>query len=71
MEAKSKFFIYDILERFASMLADGNFDMDREEAKELLTWLLVYKNHFDRQKVNQHLLQYASGDRESIYLSRK
>ena len=71
MEAKSKFFISDVLERFTSMLPDGNFDMDREEANELLTWLLVHQNHFDRQKVNQHLLQYASGDRESIYLSGK
>ena len=66
MKAREEFLIWDVLERFASMLRDGNFDMDREEASELLTWLLVYQNRFDRQKVNQHLLQYASGDRESM-----
>ncbi|OWY63557.1 hypothetical protein B7486_52440 [cyanobacterium TDX16] len=66
MKAREEFLIWDVLERFASMLKNGNFDMDREEASELLTWLSVYQNHFDCQKVNQHLLQYATGDRESM-----
>ncbi len=48
------------------MLRNKKFDMDREEASSLLAWLLVYQNRFDRQKVNQHLLQYATGDRESL-----
>ena len=66
MKAREEFLIWDVLERFASMLRNGNFDMDREEASGLLTWLLVYQNRFDRQKVNQHLLQYATKDRESM-----
>ncbi|MBD2449938.1 hypothetical protein H6G76_22790 [Nostoc sp. FACHB-152] len=44
-------------------------DMDREEASKLLTWLLVYQNRFDRQKVNQNLLKYATGVRELIYFT--
>jgi len=63
MKTKEEFFISDLLERFASMLQSGNFDMDKEEASSLLTWLLVYQNRFDRQKVNQHLLKYATGER--------
>ena len=65
MKAREEFFVGDVLERLASMLKKGKLDMSREEAKELLTWLSVYQNHFDRQKVNQHLLQYANGGRES------
>ncbi|WP_193200959.1 hypothetical protein [Nostoc sp. MG11] len=64
MKAREEFFISDVLERFASMLENKKFDMDREEASSLLTWLLVYQNRFERQKVNQNLLKYATGDRE-------
>ncbi len=70
MKAREEFFIWDVLERFASMLENRKFDMSREEARELLTWLEVHQNHFDRQKVNQHLLQYATGDRESMLFKR-
>ncbi len=66
MKAREEFFIGDVLERFAQMLENKKFDMSREEASELLTWLSVYQNRFDRQKVNQNLLKYATGDRESL-----
>lgn len=71
MKAREEFFVPDVLERLASMSRNGNWDIDREEANELLTWLLVVQNSFDRQKINQHLLQYATGDRELMYLFRK
>ncbi|MGE5659576.1 MAG: plasmid pRiA4b ORF-3 family protein [Actinomycetota bacterium] len=64
MKARDEFSVYDVLERFASMLRNQKLDMNREEASHLLTWLLVYQNHFDRQKVNQHLLQYATRNRD-------
>ncbi|MEM9927350.1 MAG: plasmid pRiA4b ORF-3 family protein [Cyanobacteria bacterium P01_D01_bin.50] len=67
MERREEFFISDVLRRFTDMLESQNFDIDREEARELLTWLSVYQNHFDRQKVNQHLLKYFTGDRESMF----
>ncbi len=66
MKAREEFFIGDVIERLDSMLKKGKLDMSREEARELLTWLSVHQNHFDRQKVNQHLLQYANGGKESI-----
>ncbi len=71
MKKREEFFIADVLERLDSMLRDGNFDMDREEAARMLTWLLVYQNRFDRPQVNQLLQQYATGDRESLFLSRE
>jgi hypothetical protein len=71
MKAREEFFVADVLERLVSMSRNGNWDIDREEANQLLTWLLVVQNRFDRQKVNQHLLQYATGDRELMYLFRK
>ncbi len=71
MKTREEFFVPDVLERLASMSRNGNWDIDREEANELLKWLLVVQNRFDRQKVNQHLLQYATGDRELMYLFRK
>lgn len=67
MKTREEFFIGDVLERFAQMLENKKFDMSREEASELLTWLSVYQNHFDRQKVNQHLLQYFPGDKDSMF----
>ncbi len=71
MKKREEFFIADVLERLSLMLRDGNFDMDREEAARMLTWLLVYQNRFDRPQVNQLLQQYATGDRESLFLSRE
>ena len=67
MKRREEFFISDVLRRFTDMLESQNFDIDRQEARELLTWLSVYQNHFDRQKVNQHLLKYFTGDRESMF----
>ncbi|BAY80367.1 hypothetical protein NIES25_68550 (plasmid) [Nostoc linckia NIES-25] len=64
MKAREEFFLWDVLERFALMLENKKIDMDREEASKILTWLLVYQNRFDRQKVNQNLLKYATGVRE-------
>lgn len=71
MKAREEFFISDVLERFASMLEKGKFDMSRKEASDLLTWLSVHQNHFDRQKVNQHLRSYANGDKESILFEQR
>lgn len=71
MKAREEFFIWDVLERFASMLKEKKFDMDREEASELLTWLSIYQNHFDRQKVNQNLIQYSTGDRKSMLFEQE
>ena len=56
-----------MLEVVTQMVENKKFDIDFEEARELLTWLSVYQNHFDRQKVNQRLLQYFTGDRESLF----
>ena len=71
MRAREEFFVPDVLESLASMSRNGNWDIDKEEANELLTWLLVAQNRFDRQKINQHLLQYATGEQELMYLFRK
>ncbi|MBD2309934.1 plasmid pRiA4b ORF-3 family protein [Chroococcidiopsis sp. FACHB-1243] len=71
MKAREEFLIWDVLERFASMLRDGNFDMDKEEASELLTWLLVYQNRFDHPQVNKHLRQYATGDRKLLLFEQR
>ncbi len=70
MKTREEFFISDVLERLTSMLRDGNFDMDREEAARMLTWLLVYQNRFDRLQVNQHLQKYATGDRKSLFFEQ-
>ena len=37
MERREEFFISDVLRRFTDMLESQNFDIDREEARELLT----------------------------------
>ncbi|RUS92294.1 hypothetical protein DSM106972_099540 [Dulcicalothrix desertica PCC 7102] len=71
MKAREEFSlsIPDVLERFASILRNKKIDMSREEAAELRDWLAVYRNEFDCQKVNQHLLKYFTGDRESLFFS--
>lgn len=66
MQARQEYTVWDILERFAAMLKDEAVELDREEASELLTWLKVYQNRFDRQQVNRRLQQYASGDKTSM-----
>jgi len=65
LQAKEEFFIGDVLERLAAILEKGDFDLTREEASHFRTWLSVRQNHFDRQKVNQQLRRYATGERAS------
>ena len=71
MKAREEFSlsIPHVLERFASILRNKKIDMSREEAAELRDWLAVYRNEFDGKKVNQHLLKYFTGDRESLFFS--
>ncbi|WP_219888895.1 plasmid pRiA4b ORF-3 family protein [Chroococcidiopsis cubana] len=71
MKAREEFSIWDVLERFGSMLESGNFVMDREEADELRTWLLVYLNRFDRHEVNRHLQQYTTGGKEPMLFEQR
>lgn len=66
MKARQEYPVWDMLERFAAMLKDEDIELDREEASELLTWLKVYQNRFDRPQVNRRLQQYASGDKTSM-----
>lgn len=66
MKARQEYPVWDMLERFAAMLKDEAVELDREEASELLTWLSVHQNRFDRQQVNRRLQQYASGDKTSM-----
>jgi len=66
MKARQEYPVWDMLERFAAMLKDEAVELDREEASELLTWLSVHQNRFDRPQVNRRLQQYASGDKTSM-----
>jgi Plasmid pRiA4b ORF-3-like protein len=70
MKTKEEFFLADVLERLVSMLRDDNVDIDREEVREMLIWLSVYQNRFDRIRVNKHLRQYATGDRKSLFFEQ-
>ncbi len=71
MKAREEFFIWEQLERFRLMLEDEDSVIDKEEASELLTWLLVEQNRFDRQKVNQRLQQYAIGDEKAMLFEQR
>jgi hypothetical protein len=51
MQARQEYPVWDMLERFAAMLKDEDVELDREEASELLTWLKVYQNRFDRPQL--------------------
>jgi hypothetical protein len=55
MEAREGSLIWDVLERFDSMLENKEFDTSTEELGSMVTWLSVFRNEFDRQKVNQDL----------------
>ncbi len=52
-------------------LNDENYEIDREEAAKLQTWLLVYENKFDRHLVNERLEQYILGNRESMLFDQE
>lgn len=71
MKFQDEFSLLDVLDFVTSILEDENSEIDREEAAKLQTWLLVYQNKFDRQMVNQRLLSYSQGFRESILFEQK
>ncbi|TWH61341.1 hypothetical protein CAL7102_00885 [Dulcicalothrix desertica PCC 7102] len=58
MEKLEEFSIMDVIECFDSIKMSKKLDIDTEELQEMVTWLKVYRNEFDCQKVNQDLLQY-------------
>jgi hypothetical protein len=66
MEKKQDYSVRHLLERFSSMLENGDWAEHREQLSELSPWLLVHQNRFDRQQVNRRLQQYASGDKTSM-----
>jgi hypothetical protein len=53
MTAKQEYFIGDIVEKFSSILQEEKWVEEREQIRELQTWLLVYLNQFDYKQVNQ------------------
>jgi hypothetical protein len=61
MEKLEEFSIMDVIECFDSIKMSKKLDIDTEELQEMVTWLKVYQNEFDCQKVNQDLLQYSEG----------
>lgn len=54
-----------IASRCSEILEEGDIPGNIEEIYELRQWLMV--DHFDRQKVNQRLQQYAAGDKEMLF----
>jgi len=60
MEAKQEYLIGNIVERFSSILLQENWTEEREEIRQLQTWLLVYLNRFDYHQVNPRLQQDLS-----------
>jgi hypothetical protein len=66
MEKKQDYSVRHLLERFSSMLENGDWAEHREELRELSPWLLVHQNRFDHKQVNRRLQQYASGDKTSM-----
>lgn len=71
MEARQKYSGWYLLERFSSMLEEGDWEEYREELCQLRPWLLVERNHFDRDEVNRRLQQYASGDKELMLCEQR
>lgn len=61
MEAREEFSIMDVVECFNSIKMSKKLDIDKEELQKMMTWLKIYQNEFDCQKVNQDLLQYSEG----------
>ncbi len=64
MEKKQDYSVRHLLERFSSMLEDGDWAGHWEELSELSPWLLVHQNRFDRHQVNRRLQQYVLGNYE-------
>ncbi len=62
MEKKQDYSVRHLLERFSSMLEDGDWAEHREELSELSPWLLVHQNRFERHEVNRRLQEYALGN---------
>jgi hypothetical protein len=71
MKFQDEFSLLDVLDFVTSILEDENYEIDREEAAKLQTWLLVYENKFDRQLVNERLQQYSQGNRESMLFEQE
>lgn len=68
MAQKQEYSVIYIANRFSEILEEGDIPGNIEEMYELRQWLMV--NHFDRQKVNQSLQQYAAGDKEMLFEQR-
>lgn len=52
-------------------LENKDWEIEKEEAAKLQTWLLVYENQFDRKLVNERLQQYSQGNREFLGFEEK
>ncbi len=68
MAQKQEYSVRYIANRFSEIMEEGDIPGNIEEMYELRQWLMV--NHFDRQKVNQRLQQYAAGDKEMLFEQR-
>lgn len=71
MKAKQEYSIFDTVERFKSLLEEGNWAECREKIRELQPMLLVYLNRFDRHTVNQRLQQYMTVGSESMLFEQR
>lgn len=65
MAQKQEYSVRYIANRFSEIVDEGDMPGNIEEIYELRQWLMV--DHFDRQKVNQLLQQYAAGDKEMLF----
>ncbi|RCJ32510.1 hypothetical protein A6770_19085 [Nostoc minutum NIES-26] len=65
MAQKQEYSVRYIASRYSEILEEGDIPGNIEEMYELRQWLMV--DHFDRQKVNQRLQQYAAGDKEMLF----
>lgn len=65
MAQKQEYSLRYIASRCSEILEEGDIPGNIEEMYELRQWLMV--NHFDHQKVNQRLQQYAAGDKEMLF----
>lgn len=64
LEKKQDYSVWYLLERFSSMVEDGDWAEHRDELSELSPWLLVHQNRFARREVNRRLQQYALSNYE-------
>ncbi|MBW4644686.1 MAG: hypothetical protein KME23_17130 [Goleter apudmare HA4340-LM2] len=65
MAQKQEYSVRYIASRLSEIVDEGDIPLHIEEIYELRQWLMV--DHFDRQKVNQHLQQYAAGNKEMLF----